>query len=415
MDESHEPQRVVDETSEQSVEPGPSRRVRVLRRTAVAVAALIVLFYVAGGWYFSGELGSDAFAVDDPSEDSTDDYDLEIVSAEDDRMTFRGDEGSDADLVTDGVYGVDLPAGWLHVAAVLGATVEDGYDVVTRTLEFTRGATPTPGTPADFDSWYYENDPSDLNLSYEDVVFRSPLGEFDAWLVPASDDTWAILIHGKGAERREGLRLLESINAAGHPALIINYRNDPGEPADPSGYYRYGSTEWAEVEGAVRYALDNGAKDVILVGMSTGAAHALSFFYESDLADVVAAAIFDSPNIDFGRTVDYEASQRSLPLVGVKIPQSLTTVAKFISSLRFDFDWSQHDFIDDAAAIDFPILVFHGSADGTVPLDVSERLRDERPDLVTLVVVDGAEHVQSWNADPTRYGKEVETFLASVG
>ena len=308
-----------------------------------------------------------------------------------------------------------VPDGWLHVGALLDASVEGGQDVVTRELLLTRGPAPPTGTPADLDSWYHEADPSDLGLRYEDVVFRSSLGEFDAWFVPADDETWAILIHGKGAERREGLRVLESMNAAGHPSLVISYRNDPGEPGDPSGYHRYGSTEWAEVEGAVRYALDNGAEDVVLVGLSTGAAHALSFFYRSALADRVVAAIFDSPNIDFGRTVDYGASQRSLPLLGVKIPQSLTTVAKFISSFRYDFDWSQHDFIDDADAIDFPILVFHGTEDGTVPLDVSKRLQEEQPDLVTLIVVDGAEHVQSWNKDPARYANEVATFLRSIG
>ncbi len=415
MDDLSNSQRPANEATEKNSRSSTARRNRILRRAAIVVGVLLFLFYGAGGWYFSSELASDAFAVDDPDEDSADDFDLEVVSLQDDRIAFRGQEGGDKDLVTDGAYGVDLPDGWLHVGALVDASVQDGYDVATRVLEFTREMGPAPGTPADFDSWYHEADPSDLGLPYEDVLFRSALGEFNAWFVPSDADTWAILIHGKGAERREGLRLLDSINAAGHPALIINYRNDPGEPRDPSGYYRYGSTEWAEVEGAVRYALDHGASDVVLVGMSTGAAHALSFFYESDLADVVAAAIFDSPNIDFGRTVDYEASQRSLPLLGVQIPQSLTTAAKFIASLRFDFDWSQHDFIDDADQLDFPILVFHGTEDGTVPLDVSERLHEKRPDLVTLVVVDGAEHVQSWNADPTRYGNEVATFLARAG
>jgi pimeloyl-ACP methyl ester carboxylesterase len=415
MDEPQESEPIASNTQEENEPPGTSRRTRILRRVMIAFVVLLALFYGGGGWYFSSELGSDAFAVDDPAADPADDFDLEVVAVQQDRITFRCEEGSDGDLLADGLYGVDLPDGWLHVGALLDATVDNGQDVVTRSLDFTRGGPPAPGTPADLDSWYYEADPSDLGFQYDEVVFQSPLGEFRGWFVPATADTWAILIHGKGAERREGLRLLESINAAGHPALIISYRNDPGEPADPSGYYRYGATEWAEVEGAVRYAVDHGADQVVLVGMSTGAAHALSFVYQSDLADRVAAAILDSPNIDFGRTVDYEASQRSLPLLGVKIPQSLTTVAKFIASFRFDFDWSQHDFIDDADEIDFPILVFHGTEDGTVPLDVSERLYEARPDLVTLVVVDGAEHMKSWNDDPARYAAEVDKFLRTLG
>jgi pimeloyl-ACP methyl ester carboxylesterase len=390
---------------------GTARWTRILRRFGIALGVLIVLFYGAGGWYFSTQLGNDAFVIDD---DSMSDFNLELVSAADDQITLRVEAGDDPDLLADGVYGVALPGAWLQVGKVLEARIEDGFDVVTREILAADGQIPSPGTPADFDSWVYEADPGDIALEYEDVEFRSPIGNFDAWFVPGSEDTWAIVIHGKGAERREGLRILESLSAAGHPTLVITFRNDQGQPADPSGYHRYGSTEWADVEGAVRYAVDHGADDVVLVGLSTGAAHSLSFVYQPDLEGKVVGAIFDAPNIDFGRTVDYGASQRTLPLLGVKVPQSLTTVAKFIGSLRFDFDWSEHDFIDGAEEIDFPILVFHGTEDGTVPVDVSERLRGERPDLVKLVVVDGAEHVQSWNDNPAEYEIEVRAFLDSL-
>jgi pimeloyl-ACP methyl ester carboxylesterase len=390
-----------------------SRRHRVIRISLISVAVLIALFYAAGGWYFSTQLGGDAFVVDDDR--GADEFDLEIVAIGDSSVTIRGEADQDAGLTADGQFGLELPNGWLHVGEIEGAAVVDGYDTVTRSLDRVFGTTPSSGTPADLDAWFWEATPADLDLEYQDVVFESPVGQFDAWLVPAVDDTWAIVIHGKGAQRREGLRILESINAAGHPALIMTYRNDPGQPADPSGYYRYGETEWADVEAAVRYAVDNGAKDVVLVGLSTGAAHALGFYYESGLSDRVSGAIFDSPNIDFGRTVDYGAAQRTLPVVGTGVPQSLTTVAKWISSFRYQVDWSQLDFIDDADRIEFPILVFHGTDDSTVPLDVSRRLHDELPDLVTLVTVEGAEHVQSWNTDPQRYEVEVSGFFESIG
>ena len=394
---------------------GPSRRGKWIRRGVIALVALLALFYGAGGWYFSTQLGNDAFVVDEPGDGSDEDFDIEIVAISGDEVTFRAEEGSDDDLIAAGSFGVDVAGGWLLVGDVIEADIENGFDLVTRSLEASTGQAPGAGTPADFDSWFYEADPADLGLPHEDVKFRSPLGEFDAWYVPADDETWVIVIHGKGAEQREGLRIVESINAAGHPALVITYRNDPGLPEDPSGYYRYGSTEWAEVEGAVQYALAQGAQDVVLVGLSTGAANALSFFYESDLGDRVVGAIFDSPNVDFGRTVDYEASQRTVPLLGFNVPQSLTNVAKLIGSIRYDFDWSKHDFINDAEKIGFPILIFHGTEDDTVPLDVSERLEEERPDLVTLRVTEGAAHVQSWNSDPAGYGAAVESFLADVG
>ena len=391
-----------------------NRRNQTLRRVGLAVVVVVALFYGAGGWYFSSLLGSDAFAVD--SGDEVDELNLEVVAVGDDEITFRVEEGSDSDLLTDGVYGLEVPGGWLEVGEIFDiAGIEGEYDVVTRQLLPSGAAPPAVGSRADLESYFYESNPLDIGFAYEDVRYTSPLGEFDAWYVPGTDETWVIAVHGKGAEPRECLRILRPISDSGHPALIITYRNDPGQPADPSGYHRYGATEWVEVQGAVQYAIDHGAEEVVLVGLSTGAAHSLGFLYESDLAGRVVGAIFDSPNIDFGRTVDFGASQRSLPLIGVGVPQSLATVAKFIGSFRFDFDWAQADFIDDADKIGVPILAFHGTEDSTVPLDVSERLQEERPDLVTLIVVEGAEHVQSWNRDPNGYEERVLQFLAGVG
>ena len=82
---------------------------------------------------------------------------------------------------------------------------------------------------------------------------------------------------------------------------------DPDAPADPSGLYRFGRTEWQEIEGAVAYALDHGAEQVILAGYSTGATGEMAFLAQSALASSVAAVFFDSPNLDFGRAVKVEA------------------------------------------------------------------------------------------------------------
>ena len=56
-----------------------------------------------------------------------------------------------------------------------------------------------------------------------------------------------------------------------------------------------------------------------------------------------------------------------------------------------------------------------GEADTTVPVEESRELADARPDLVRLVVVEGAGHVQSWNVIPQRYGDVVSRFLRDCG
>jgi len=62
-----------------------------------------------------------------------------------------------------------------------------------------------------------------------------------------------------------------------------------------------------------------------------------------------------------------------------------------------------------------PALVFHGTADRTVPIATSRELAKEEPDRVTLVETEGVQHVRSWNADPEAYAAAVKTFVKGLG
>jgi fermentation-respiration switch protein FrsA (DUF1100 family) len=108
--------------------------------------------------------------------------------------------------------------------------------------------------------------------------------------------------------------------------------------------------------------------------------------------------------------VSYGAEQEPLPVFG-HVPAPLTWTAKQLTSLRYGVDWDATDYLDDTRWLRVPTLVLHGSDDTTVPLRTSEELRANRPDRVTLVVVPGAEHVESWNVDPTAYDEAVARFL----
>jgi pimeloyl-ACP methyl ester carboxylesterase len=249
-----------------------------------------------------------------------------------------------------------------------------------------------------------------FGLSYTEVQFDTPLGAMNAWEILAPSSLWVIHVHGLGAPRSEALRAVRTIADEGHPQLVINYRNDPGEPADPSGYYGYGQTEWEDVAGAVAYAVERGADGVALVGYSTGAAHIASYLYRSPDSHVVAA-VFDSPNLDFEETVNLGASQRRLPLIPLPLPGTLAWTAKRFSSIRFGINWAAIDYVSRAELLSVPVLVFHGTDDDTVPLSSSQEFFEARPDLVRLVIVPGAGHVRSWNVSPEAYERRLGEFL----
>jgi pimeloyl-ACP methyl ester carboxylesterase len=221
-----------------------------------------------------------------------------------------------------------------------------------------------------------------------------------------------VAVHGKGATRREPLRALGPAVAAGLPVLDVGYRNDPGAPADPSGRYGYGSTEWEDLDSAVGWAVDHGARSVVLFGSSMGGAIVASFLQHSPRAGLVHGVVFDAPALDLGQAVELGASQQHLPVVG-GVPDSLTATAEWLAARRFGVDWAALDRLP-ADWLHVPALVFHGTADDTVPLRTSDELRASAPDLVQEVVVPGAGHVRSWNVDPAGYERREAAFLACV-
>ena len=142
----------------------------------------------------------------------------------------------------------------------------------------------------------------------------------------------------------------------GYPSLSITYRNDPGAPASADGRYRYGRDEWQEVEGAVRHALAQGARDVVLVGYSMGGGIVTNFLYQSPLAATGRGLVLDSPLLDLGATFRLRAQDRGLP-------QFMARIGQQIARARFGVDWGELDYLRRADELRVPILLFHGDAD----------------------------------------------------
>jgi pimeloyl-ACP methyl ester carboxylesterase len=247
-----------------------------------------------------------------------------------------------------------------------------------------------------------------------EVQYETPMGMMDAWHLPAAGETWVIHIHGLNATPAEAEPLFAPLQQAGYPQLAITYRNDEGQPTDPSGYHRYGTTEWEDVAGALDFAVANGAREVVFAGYSTGAAHALSYVFRNNL-DEIAGVITDSANVDMGATIDYRGTLEELPVIGVQPPVTLSWVAKFFTSLRIDVNWKSLDYIDRAErSLRVPLLAIHGTADESIPIDQSRALEAAQPDLVEVVEFDGADHVGSFDVDLERYVSTVLAFLDDV-
>ena len=267
------------------------------------------------------------------------------------------------------------------------------------------------------DAFVLDGDPITVtsgDYELELVEYETELGPMDAWYFPASGDTWVIHVHGLGATPAEAEPMFGPLQDAGYPQLAITYRNDDGQPEDPSGYYQYGATEYNDVSDAVDYALANGAEKIVFNSYSTGAGHTLGFVFR-EVRDRVLGAHFDSPNVDFGETVNYNASQRDLPIIPMSVPESLAGVAKFMTSLRIGVSWRTLDYIEQSkTSLRVPILVHHGDADLTVPMQTSIDFATANPSLVSLIQVAGAGHIESHDVDRDLYVGQVLEFLESL-
>jgi len=248
-----------------------------------------------------------------------------------------------------------------------------------------------------------------------EISFETPIGQMDAWHVPANGTTWVIHVHGLGVSPAEAEHLFTPLQEAGYPQLSITYRNDENQPADPSGFYQYGVTEFEDVAAAMDFAQANGADSIVFSGFSTGSSHILSFAFKNNLDDI-KGMFFDSPNIDFGDTVDFQGSMEELPILPFNVPPTLSWVAKFFTSLRIDINWKSIDYVEKSSgSLRVPVLVHHGTEDQSVPVSQSISFAETNPDFVRLIQVPGAGHVGSYEVDPDGYIREILHFLDQVG
>jgi uncharacterized protein len=387
----------------QDEEPfGPSRHRmrRALARIVVAVV-VITIALLAAGWYFAGKIRSGAFEVHQPEQEMT----LRVVAASPHSVTLQESGDSQAALRHSDTYGLAWNTGY---GQVTGSPHTDGT-AVTRDFVLIEGSLPRPGQPARLDRDAFPPDHAHLattGLRLNQVTYHSPVGRFHAWLSPGHGHTWVILVHGQRATPSEVLRPMTITTQAGLPSMAITYRNDEHEPQDSSHVYGFGQSEWPDLESAVRYANANGAHRVVLVGYSMGGAIVAAFMQHSELSNLVSAVVLDSPMLNLSDTIDHQAAARSLPT-------PLTWTAKQLAAMRYHVHWDQLDYLSDTSWVHTPTLIFHGTDDSTAPIKDSQTLARAHPDLVHLIQTEHAEHVASWNADPTAYQHAMIDFLST--
>lgn len=357
----------------------------------IAIVILILCAFVIAGW-----LGSNKILAVNNQELL---FDQKVLAVHENTYTIQGSA-----FATPGIIGGYNSEGKL-VGIFSGPTALDEVkQVSSRTLDATYG-TVESGDVIALRSEIWLSDPKEaFGLAFEDVQYATPLGNMPGWYVPGvNKNRWTILVHGIESDRNAMLHVLPIVHETGNSALLINYRNDHGAPASPDGYNHISDTEWQDLQAAVAYALDHGAKDIRLFGVSLGGSVVENYLRRAGNADCISKVILDSPALNWGEILRFRLRQGGYPTI-------LFYPSAYFAWLRAGVHIRRIS--THAADIAHQTLLIHSSDDPSVPQATSKRIAEVRPDLITFLDFKHGAHARSWNYDRARYEEAVRAFLS---
>jgi predicted alpha/beta-fold hydrolase len=360
---------------------------------AIALVLLCIIGFFVLGW-----IGSSKLIAINPQKIA---YDQTITAIENNHYTTRGS-----------AYNINGVVGGIRTdGSMIGIfSAPTNIDVTANTSTRTLTTAPAPvlrvGETISLQGNIWTTDPKTaLGLDYRDVTYPSQLGPMNAWLIPGpSATTWVIGVHGVGADKTEMLRFIRPVHTSGNTMLVINYRNDPGNPQSPDKRNNLGDSEWQDVESAVAYAKSQGATDIRLYGDSLGGSLVENYLKRSDTVEEsnITKVLLDSPALNWNEVLKAQARKSGYPTF-------LAYPTKIVLWLRTGI--SMNDLSTTADQIKHPTLIIHSADDPTVPQNASKHLAAENP-LVTLVDFGSGGHLRSWNYDSSRYEKLVTDYLS---
>lgn len=231
--------------------------------------------------------------------------------------------------------------------------------------------------------------PEELGLEFEELQLPSSDGVtvHGYHFVPARGRkarAHLLYSHGNGGSVSTGFSLARQLVERGYGVLLYDYRGY-GHSSDVSPT---GAGVCADAEAALTALVvrAGGPARVVLYGHSLGGAVSYELAaHHPELAGIVTDATFTS----------ISALARRTPIVG--------PLAIFVRT--------RLDTLQRIAEVEMPKLLFHGTADETVPYAMAEELRDRAHPPVELVTIPGAGHNHLYLSDRGLYFGALSRFV----
>jgi len=249
-------------------------------------------------------------------------------------------------------------------------------------------------------------EPSEQGIIFEDVSFTTSDGfAIPAWYMPASDNSTkksVLLVHGRTADRTEGMRYAKAIVEAGYNVLAIDMRH-PRQHPDIISTMSY--HEKKDVIASIDFLVnEKGAESIGVFGFSMGAATSM----------IVMAT---DPRIKVGIFSGGYANSMDVLSESAKVTYGLPRYP-LMPMVALFFSWRGDLEIDEinpekyiAQISPRPIYIMHGTADKTVNFSHAQRLFDAAKEPKQLWRAEGGEHTRLWQFDNEKADTSVVEFL----
>jgi dipeptidyl aminopeptidase/acylaminoacyl peptidase len=253
------------------------------------------------------------------------------------------------------------------------------------------------------------NVPSDASIVFQDVAFKDIENEINlkGWFFPStSKNKVAIVSHGYADHRmsfdEESFDFYQNFVDQGYNVLAFDFRNSG---TSDGAVTSVGDFEQSDLLGAIDFVKTKSMDEIVLVGVSMGAA--ISLVVAEEEKELVKGIIADSP---FSDLEDY--LKENLPLWSDLPHFPFTWITLESSKLIYGIDFRKVSPYRSVQNIqDIPILLIHNVNDDSIPFKNAEKIYDSSPKNIKLVKFDTKGHADNFKNEPSKYLKEVNQFL----
>lgn len=251
--------------------------------------------------------------------------------------------------------------------------------------------------------------PSDLGMSYQDIVFSSaPDVTLRGWYVPGQAGRTAVVFcHGLNRARVEMLPQAQFVHGLGFSSVLFDLRHHGTSGGDKT---TLGAREKEDVLAAVRLVRQREPASRILVwGISMGAASAMLAAAADSGIDAV---ISDSSYRSFRETIDHH-----LRLFFRLPPWPIAREIRGLMEWRGGFRGDEIDILDATRKMGArPVMFVAQSGDRRVPPTIARELyQTSASPSKRLLILDGRRHGHAYRDHVEEYQKAALEFFKAAG